>query len=239
MYHPWLLGLVELLTHPGASGRLAGDSLQARLTSWKLSGRYICQRHMRRASQTETAVLGALSVMPMSGYTLREAIRDVLGHFWSESFGQIYPTLRKLERQGYVTRRGSTRTRSSTFSITASGRARLKELLAQPIQPQPPRNGLMLRLFFGRQLGPDACRSLLLEAKADAEQRIAEYQTIRLELLEGAGYAEDQPYWLLTVSAGEHTARAAIAWADESLASLDQLDPKPRESSGTRGRRER
>jgi DNA-binding PadR family transcriptional regulator len=48
---------------------------------------------MPRSSQTETAVLGALSVMPMTGYALREAIRDVLGHFWSESFGQIYPTL--------------------------------------------------------------------------------------------------------------------------------------------------
>ena len=28
------------------------------------------------------------------------------------------------------------------------------------------------------------------------------------------------PFWLLTVSAGEHSARATIAWADESLAAL-------------------
>jgi Transcriptional regulator PadR-like family len=68
---------------------------------------------MAKASQTETAVLGALSVMPMTGYAIREAIRDVLGHFWSESFGQIYPTLAELERQGYVRRQGSNRTRSS------------------------------------------------------------------------------------------------------------------------------
>jgi DNA-binding PadR family transcriptional regulator len=182
---------------------------------------------MRRGNQTETVVLGALSVMPMTGYAVREAIRDVLGHFWSESFGQIYPTLGELERRGYVERRGSARTRSSTFSITASGTARLRDLLAQPIQPQPPRNGLMLRLFFGRQLGPEVCRSLLLEAKADAERRLAEYQAIRKELLEDQDHAEDRPYWLLTVSAGEHTARAAIAWADESLVALDQIDPPP------------
>ena len=30
---------------------------------------------MRRRSQTETAVLGALSVEPMTGYAVREAIR--------------------------------------------------------------------------------------------------------------------------------------------------------------------
>ena len=73
---------------------------------------------MARASQTETAVLGALSVMPMTGYALREAIRDVLGHFWSESFGQIYPALGELEQRGHVQRVGSGRTGASTFAIT-------------------------------------------------------------------------------------------------------------------------
>ena len=134
---------------------------------------------MARSSQTETAVLGALSVEPMTGYALRESIRDVLGHFWSESFGQIYPTLAQLEGQGFVKRRGSSRPGSSTFAITASGGARLRQLLAQPIQPVPPRNGLMLRLFFGRHLGPEACRSLVLEARADAErirETLARYQ---------------------------------------------------------------
>ena len=53
---------------------------------------------MSRQSQTEVAVLGALSVEPMSGYAARRAITETLGHFWSESFGQIYPTLASLAR---------------------------------------------------------------------------------------------------------------------------------------------
>jgi DNA-binding PadR family transcriptional regulator len=163
--------------------------------------------------------------MPMTGYAIREGIRDVLGHFWSESFGQIYPTLAGLERQGYVRRQGPDRTRKSTFVITTSGTARLKQLLSEPIQPVPPRNGLMLRLFFGRQLGPEACRSLLLEAKADAGRRLTEYEAIRNELLEDQDHAEDRLYWLMTVSAGAHTSRAATAWAEESLAALNQIDP--------------
>lgn len=192
---------------------------------------------MPRSSQTETAVLGALSVMPMTGYALREAIRNVLGHFWSESFGQIYPTLAELERQGYLRRRGSRRTRSSTFAITSAGTARLKELLAQPVQEAPPRNGLLLRLFFGRQLGSEACRSLLLEAKDDAERRLAEYEAIRAEVLEEEEHAEDRPYWLLTVSAGEHAARAGITWAEESLAALDELERSHKGSLPHKARR--
>jgi DNA-binding PadR family transcriptional regulator len=193
---------------------------------------------MARASQTETAVLGALSVMPMTGYALREAIREVLGHFWSESFGQIYPALAELERQGHVRRAGSGRTGASTFTITASGEARLKELLGEPVQQVPPRNGLMLRLFFGRQLGPQACRSLVLGAKAEAERRLAQFEAIRREPPD-ADTAEDRPYWLLTVAAGEHAARAAIAWADEALAALAELErprgePRPGKERSTR-----
>ena len=179
---------------------------------------------MARVSQTETAVLGGLSVQPMTGYALREAIREVLGHFWSESFGQIYPTLAELERAGHVQRLGSGRTDASTFAITASGTARLKQLLAQPVQPVRPRNGLLLRLFFGRQLGPAACRSLVRQAKAEAEHALARYRTLRQELQEEQEHDEDRPYWLLTVTAGEHSARAAIDWADETLGALDELD---------------
>jgi DNA-binding PadR family transcriptional regulator len=177
-----------------------------------------------RANQTETSVLGALSVAPMTGYALREAIRDVLGHFWSESFGQIYPTLTALERDGHVRRLGAVRTRASMFAITASGTSRLKELLAQPVRPAPPRNGLMLRLFFGRQLGAPACRALVREARADAERNLAQYQAIRLQLLNEEDSAGDHTYVLLTISAGEHSARAAITWADQAIVELAPLD---------------
>jgi len=192
---------------------------------------------MARASQTETAVLGALSVMPMTGYALREAIREVLGHFWSESFGQIYPALAELEQRGDVRRAGSGRTGASTFAITPAGEARLKELLGEPVQEVPPRNGLMLRLFFGRQLGPQACRSLVLGARAEAERRLAQFEAIRREPPEEET-AQDRPYWLLTISAGEHSARAAIDWADEALAALDELvrprgAPRPGEERRT------
>src|SRR6266545_5020213 len=190
---------------------------------------------MARASQTETAVLGGLRVMPMTGYALREAIPDVLGHFWSESFGQIYPTLADLERKGYVHRVGTRRTGASTFAITPSGTARLKQLLAQPVQPVPPRNGLMLRLFFGRQLGPEACRSLVQQARIEAERALARYRTLRQELQEQDN-AADRPYWLLTVSAGEHSAQAAIDWADEALGALDDLQ---RSHQGSPPRKER
>jgi DNA-binding PadR family transcriptional regulator len=164
----------------------------------------------------------------MTGYALREEIRSVLGHFWSESFGQIYPALAELERQHLIERRGAEGSRSSVFAITPAGTARLRELLSAPVQPVRPRSGLLLRLFFGRQLGPEACGALIRDARAQAQAQLADLAAARTEAQEGADHPQDSGYWMLTISAGEHAARAAIAWADESLAALSTFpDPVP------------
>lgn len=176
-----------------------------------------------KPAQTELAVLGALSVEPATGYALRESIRDVLGHFWSESFGQIYPTLNALELKGYVKRSSGSRAGSSIFTITEAGTSRLRELLREPAHSSPPRSGVLLRLFFGRELGVPACRDLLISTRADAEGRLAEYESLTEMLSADAEHAADRPFWLLTVSAGQHTARATIAWATEALAALDDI----------------
>jgi DNA-binding PadR family transcriptional regulator len=156
--------------------------------------------------------------MPMTGYALRQAIRDVLGHFWSESFGQIYPTLASLQRRGLVARVRAGR--STQYTITDAGLAQLAQLLRAPVQHAPPRNGLLLRLFFGRQLGPLECQRLVLDARREAEQLLVRYEGIRAEIGNDTETEADHGYWLLTVAAGEHAARATIAWADESLGVL-------------------
>jgi DNA-binding PadR family transcriptional regulator len=181
---------------------------------------------MARSDQTQTAVLGALSIMPMSGYALREEIKNTLGHFWSESFGQIYPALAELQRDGLVEREDGASGRSSRYNITATGTARLRELLAEPAQQNKPRNGVLLRLFFGRQLGPEACRQLVLETRAQAEQQLSAMRDARAELA-GGGLGENTRYALITVAAGERSAQATIDWAADALALLADPDGAP------------
>jgi DNA-binding PadR family transcriptional regulator len=174
---------------------------------------------MARTSQTELAVLGALSVEPMTGYRLRAAITDTLGHFWHESFGQIYPTLRALEAAGLVEREGTTG--SGPLHLTAAGEERLGALLAEPFSPPQPRDPLLLRLFFGRHVAPELTRERLRQALDAAVSRSGEFARVRAEIEEQPGSA-DATYWLITLSAGEHAARARIAWAREALELLDQ-----------------
>lgn len=178
---------------------------------------------MPRTTQTDLAVLAVLSVQPMTGYALRDAIREHLGAFWSESFGQIYPTLARLRDDGFVDTSEGERTGSSTYRLTASGRARLVDLMRQPAPTNPPRNGMLLRLFFGDVIGPEASRALVAESREKAVRQLEQMAEARRSTDADPDDLPQKPYWLMTISAGEHTARAAITWADETLAVLDAL----------------
>lgn len=169
---------------------------------------------MARRSQTETAVLGALSVEPMTGYAVRAAITTTLGHFWNESFGQIYPALDRLVLEGLVVRDDAKR-----FVITDAGLTRLRELLTEPFDAAPARNGLLLRLFFGRMLGREVCVELLEEARASSLRTLETMAQIRATV-EAESDSPDQLYFLVTIAAGEATARAQVEWATESIALL-------------------
>lgn len=176
---------------------------------------------MSRRPQTEIAILGALSIGPMTGYELRAAITDVLGDFWHESFGQIYPTLATLEESGSVRRATPGRTSGSRFEITSAGRAVLRERLAEPHTAPPPRNALLLRLFFGSELPPGRAAELLRAEIDRATTALGRFAAIRTEVV-AEPESEARTFRSLTLSYGEHHARAHLTWAREALAALPQ-----------------
>ncbi|WP_432494593.1 PadR family transcriptional regulator [Kineococcus gypseus] len=173
---------------------------------------------MARTPQTQLAVLGALSIEPMTGYRLRAEVVQTLGHFWHESFGQVYPALAALEAAGMVEREPGAAGAGTPFRITAAGRERLRELLAEPFRQPPPRDPLLLRLFFGDQVDPALVRGWLTAALAEAEEARARYEALRPEL-EGAPGGR---YRLLTLLAGVHGAAARAQWAREALELLGE-----------------
>src|SRR5579864_9281611 len=106
----------------------------------------------KRSSSSIEVLLGLLAIEAMSGYDLGLTIRGSVGHFWNESYGQIYPNLKKLARDGFVSckpeqHKGKPDRR--IYSITEKGRERLTKWLAVPPQPEIPRNEMLLKLFFG------------------------------------------------------------------------------------------
>ena len=92
-------------------------------------------RRGRRGGTTSHALLGMLSLGAGSGYDLKKRIEGSIAHFWSESYGQIYPMLSRLADEGLAERtheRQQGKPDRQVYAITARGREELARWLATP-----------------------------------------------------------------------------------------------------------
>jgi DNA-binding PadR family transcriptional regulator len=191
----------------------------------------------KRSSSSMEVLLGILAIESMSGYDLGLTIRGSVGHFWNESYGQIYPNLKKLAGRGFATwktERQKGKPDRRIYSITEKGRERLTEWLAVPPQPEIPRNELLLKLFFGEQVPSQILIGYV--------ERMAEEHRAQLELLERAEreyidknqHYPGAPYWRMAAHYGQMEMRAHLRWAEETLAELKKIARKRRSHSETR-----
>src|SRR5436305_15098553 len=96
-----------------------------------ISNRPMAAQHFTRTTTVES-LLGLLSMKPQSGYELKKLIEESIGNFWSESFGQIYPTLRRMVAAGLVEMmesQGVGRREKKVYRLTDAGSARQQEWL--------------------------------------------------------------------------------------------------------------
>jgi DNA-binding PadR family transcriptional regulator len=194
---------------------------------------------MSAPNRTKLALLGFLSWGPLSGYRLKQLIEISISNFWTESYGQIYPMLRQLEREGLAKARAAKGGRGrKTYAITEAGRAELARWLGEPTAKRPPRNELLLKLFFGRYAKPAELRRHLEEFRAERAAEAARYRDTRQMLESIPKPPPHLPYWLLTLSYGESETAAQLRWADAALATLAAAPPKePRRATPRRRHR--
>lgn len=176
-----------------------------------------------QGSRTRYAVLGMLTIEPMSGYDLRATIERTVGHFWREGYGRLYPTLKELVAEGLVAAHAEDGKgpRRTVHHLTDAGWDELRRWLASPPgPPQPGRDDLLLRLFFSRHAAPGVLAEHVRQRRSLTVALLERYEAIERELSQDG--SADAPAWLLTVRHGIHLARASVAWSDEAIALLDE-----------------
>ncbi|HEX2148861.1 MAG TPA: PadR family transcriptional regulator, partial [Actinomycetota bacterium] len=174
------------------------------------------------------AVLGLLSIEPMSGYDLRRTIQQSISHFWQEGYGQIYPTLKDLVAEGLATlevQQQSGKPNRRVYTLTGKGLSELKRWLGEPAtELSPTRNELLLKLFFGRHGTSEDNIKHLNEYRSVLEAKLSQFEAIEADLPNEPDSSGDMPYWLITLRSGIYACRAGIAWCDETLVTLKKLE---------------
>jgi PadR family transcriptional regulator AphA len=185
-------------------------------------------------------LLGMLAIEPMSGYDLGLAIRGSVGHIWNESYGQIYPNLKKLASEGCVSskaERQKGKPERRVYSITEKGRERLKAWLAVPPQPEIPRNEMLLKLFFGDQV-PAQLLIGYVECMAEEHRAVLKFlERAEREEIDANRHYPGAPYWRMAARFGQLEMKAHLRWVEETLSELKKIARKQR--SSPEARRER
>ncbi|MEW5852099.1 MAG: PadR family transcriptional regulator [Myxococcota bacterium] len=190
----------------------------------KAARRTSTEQAASRTNRSQFVILGILSIRPASGYDIQKAIQSSTSFFWTESYGQIYPTLERLLEQGLVRARkdvGSGR-RRTTYSITAEGRRAFDAWIRAPYQPTVERNELLLKVFFGRLAEPAVTAAHLRRARQEAEVYLHTLQGIAEQLKKLLPTRKERIHTAATVKLGIAAARAQMAWCDEVLSELEE-----------------
>jgi DNA-binding PadR family transcriptional regulator len=182
----------------------------------------------------ELAILGILHESPMHGYELRKQLAMKVGAFRAAiSYGSLYPTLRRLQAGHWITEGSAdeeqdpadappmtSRRGRVVYKITAEGKERFQELLAQagPETFDDPAFGVhfaffsrtdqqtRLRILEGRRRRIEERREGLRDVLARAAERLDAY-TLELQR-HGLDACEREVRWLEELIATERSGRS-------------------------------
>lgn len=178
---------------------------------------------MSKVNRTEYAVLGLLAMGARTGYDIKKMVEETISHFWNESFGHIYPVLRRLHERGWVSKTAEVEQGRNryVYALTDAGQVALQAWFKEPISPTPLRNELLLKLFFGRFASTDALREQVQAHQIRQQEGYALITSILQQLPDEPEAAPHLMYWRLTLRMGAYVTQALMDWSDEALALLN------------------
>lgn len=180
---------------------------------------------MAQKNTTAYIILGLLAHEDSSGYDLKKEINHMISRFWDVGYGQLYPTLKALEKEGSITGAPAQSDKGPdriVYAITDAGKQKLIDWLSLPNEKEYIRYEILLKLFFGNLSSP---MNAIKRIEAFQKQHEKDLQLIRSYKANLESVFEenrDHLYYYLTVLFGEHIYKAYLEWADEALAFINK-----------------
>jgi PadR family transcriptional regulator AphA len=183
-------------------------------------------------TSTVESLLGLLSLGPMSGYEMRAMMERSTANFWTESYGQIYPALKRMVKDGLATVEEQSKDgrAKKVYKLTGEGERRLRKWLAVETRTQMQRNELLLKIFFGDRAERGAIAAQVVAERERCEKSLEWYEATMLVIETQQARHPAMPYWRMTLRYGIAEAKAVMVWCDETFAELEKrgLVSKPK-----------
>jgi PadR family transcriptional regulator, regulatory protein AphA len=152
---------------------------------------------MSSLTPTARVILGMLKLGVGTGYDIKKVIDFSTRFFWTASYGQIYPELKRLRKAGLVRAEEDPRgkVKRTVHSLTPKGEQALHDWLtdSQDVLFEI-RDESLLRLFFGDLLSRDEVIANLRTQEQIFELILLRFREIEVEAKQGAAEGRVYPY---------------------------------------------
>jgi DNA-binding PadR family transcriptional regulator len=171
------------------------------------------------------ALLALLEQGPMYGYQLRAEFERRTGATWPLNVGQVYTTLSRLERDGFVEGTGADDDGHVMYVATAAGHEEVAAWFTTPVaRTQPPRDELAIKLALAVTVPGVDVGTVIQQQRSATMGALQDYTRIKRA---GGDGTPDDLAWSLVLDSLVFNAEAEIRW-------LDHCEARVRRAAGDR-----
>jgi DNA-binding PadR family transcriptional regulator len=162
------------------------------------------------------ALLALLSEGPKYGLQLRQEFEARTGEVWPLNVGQVYTTLQRLERDGFVESDADGEGRQRCFRITSVGGDELRAWLRAPQDAAPPRDELVIKVLVAWQVPGVEVRDVIQLHRRHLVETMQSYTRLK------ADAHEDDMGLALVVDAELFRLEGVVRWLDAADSRLSR-----------------
>ncbi|MCE1247372.1 MAG: PadR family transcriptional regulator [Firmicutes bacterium] len=191
---------------------------------------------MAKINKTRYIILGIVSMKPASGYDIKKWVEETFSFFWDIGYGQIYPTLEGLEKDGLVfksTQIEDGRPIRHEYEITPAGREELQKWMTLPVEEEKCRYEILVKLFFGYMMPVEENIRIIEEFRDKKLREMELLKKFDYDIQEFINTKPQHVYPLLTLLMGIHSFKSCIDWADEAIGILKQVQKNNEQANNT------
>ena len=180
------------------------------------------------------ALLALLEQGPMYGYQLRAEFERRTGATWPLNVGQVYTTLSRLERDGFVEGTGADDDGHVMYVATAAGHEEVAAWFTTPVaRTQPPRDELAIKLALAVTVPGVDVGSVIQQQRSATISALQDYTRLKRTRTPDVQEPDDMA-WSLVLDSLVFAAEAEVRWLDHCEARLRRAQlERPDDKSAT------
>ncbi len=185
-------------------------------------------------TQSIYGILAILSMGPQSGYEIRKSLDQPEMFYWRESYGNIYPMLKKLYQDGLIDKVDSSvkKKKRLIYNLNSNGWSEFQKWLEKPADLNRFRIELLMKLRFGESSSVENMISLVSHYRNQSLEQLNEAEKL-LEDFESLKSTLTNDLRKITINLFAERKKSTLAWCDDSEEILSKWKARENNSGDT------